>query len=338
MLLIIVTPVPATPFTVVVSVLVLEVFETELTRGTAVPAMPFTEVVNVFADELLETSVTLLLVAGIPFTVLVIVFPDMAKVFVVVGISPERSIPALATPLTVVVNVLPVKLLEMLFTAGAVTDTPFTIEVMVLAVLLNVCVVEAEESVVGAQAVPFQPKTCPLVAPVTVPNGDPFILATTVAPKFPVTSPAVAAVNAELATPLMVLINWFDPFWVRVWLLIKFTPVPTTPFTVVVNVFTELLLLTLFTAAAVTETPFTTDVRVLMALLSVCVVVAGAVVVGAQAVPFHPNTWPVVAPVMVPNGDPFNLETTVAPKFPVTSPAVAAVNTELATPLMVLIN
>jgi len=107
---------------------------------------------------------------------------------------------------------------------------------------------------------------------------------------------------------------------------------------VVVNVFTELVLLTLFTAAAVTETPFTTDVMVLMALLSVCVVVAGAVVVGAQAVPFHPNTWPVVAPVMVPNGDPFNLETTVAPKFPVTSPAVAAVNTELATPLTVLIS
>ena len=161
--MIIVTPVPSTPFTVVVSVLVLEVFETELTRGTAVPAMPFTEVVNVFAEELLETSVTLLLVAGIPFTVLVIVFPDMAKVFVVVGISPERSIPALAIPLTVVVNVLPVKLLEMLFTAGAVTDTPFTTEVMVLAVLLNVWVVDAEEIVVGAQAVPFQPNTCPLV-------------------------------------------------------------------------------------------------------------------------------------------------------------------------------
>lgn len=107
---------------------------------------------------------------------------------------------------------------------------------------------------------------------------------------------------------------------------------------VVVNVFTELVLLTLFTAAAVTETPFTTDVRVLMALLSVCVVVAGAVVVGAQAVPFHPNTWPVVAPVMVPNGDPFNLETTVAPRFPVTSPVELTVSAVLPTPLTVLIS
>ena len=72
------------------------------------------------------------------------------------------------------------------------------------------------------------------------------------------------------------------------------TDVPVMPFTEVVNVFAVLLLLTLFTAGAVTETPFTTDVMVLTALLNVCVVVAGAAVVAVQADPFQPNTCPLV--------------------------------------------
>ena len=179
---------------------------------TAVPATPFTVVVNVFTDELLETEVTVRSLRSkpplvIPLTVVVIVVPDISlETLLIIG----TDVPA--TPLTVVVNVFPVLVLATLFTDGAVTETPFTTEVRVLTALLSVCVVVAGAVVVGAQAVPFQPKTCPLVAPVTVPSGEPFILDTTVAPKFPVTSPAVAAVNTELATPLTVLINWFVPF------------------------------------------------------------------------------------------------------------------------------
>ena len=66
--------------------------------------------------------------------------------------------------------------------------------------------------VAGAHSSPFQLNTCPLVAPVVVPKGDPLIFETVVSPRLPVTSPLVAAVNGLLATPFTVLINWLLSF------------------------------------------------------------------------------------------------------------------------------
>jgi hypothetical protein len=88
--------------------------------------MPFTVVVSELPLELLETEPTLLEVADIPFTTLVIVFPERVRVFVVAGIIPARLMALLATPLTVVVKLLPDKLLEIVPTAFEVADTPFT--------------------------------------------------------------------------------------------------------------------------------------------------------------------------------------------------------------------
>jgi hypothetical protein len=110
------------------------------------------------------------------------------------------------------------------------------------------------------------------------------------------------------------------------------------PFTVVDKAFVLLELLIEFTAGAATETPFTIEVMVFAELLNVCVVVAGAVFAGDQLVPFQERTWPLVAPVVVPNGEPFIFETIDVPKFPVTSPATLAVNAVAATPFTVLIN
>ena len=116
------------------------------------------------------------------------------------------------------------------------------------------------------------------------------------------------------------------------------TVVEVIPFTVVDKALALLVLLTEFTAGAVTETPFTTDVIVLAALLNVCVVFAGAAFDAAQLFPFQERTWPFDAPVVLPNGDPFIFETTDAPKLPVTSPAIFAVKAEATIPLTVLIN
>ena len=157
------------------------------------------------------------------------------------------------------------------------------------------------------------------MAPVVVPSGEPLIFPTTVAPRFPVTSPVAETVSAVLPTPLTVLTSWLVPFCVSVFVLMIFTVAPATPFTVVrivlaldvlemeliilteepvtpltvvVNVFAELVLLTLFTAGAVTDTPFTTDVMVFVELLSVWVVV-----LGVQAVPFQFRTCPLAGAV-----------------------------------------
>jgi len=76
----------------------------------------------------------------------------------------------------------------------------------------------------------------------------------------------------------------------------------------------------------------------LAALLIVCVVIAGAAFDGAQLLPFQDKTWPLVAPVVVPNGEPFIFETVAVPKFPVTSPVIFAVKAEEAMPFTVLIS
>jgi len=66
------------------------------------------------------------------------------------------------TPLTEVVKVFAALVLLTEFTAAVFADTPFTTEVMVLALLLIVCVVVAGAALVGVQADPFQLNTCPL--------------------------------------------------------------------------------------------------------------------------------------------------------------------------------
>jgi hypothetical protein len=116
------------------------------------------------------------------------------------------------TPFTVVDKEFELLVLLIEFTAGAVTETPFTTEVMVFVLLLSVCVVFAGAAFAGDQLPPFQERTCPADAPVVLPNGDPFIFDTTDVPRLPVTSPATLAVKAGVATPLTVLINWLLPF------------------------------------------------------------------------------------------------------------------------------
>jgi hypothetical protein len=111
-----------------------------------------------------------------------------------------------AIPFTVVDKAFVLLVLLIEFTAVAVTETPFTTEVMVLAALPNVCVVIAGAAFDGAQLFPFHDRTWPFDAPVVVPNGDPFIFETTDVPRLPVTSPATLAVKAEVLTPLTVLI------------------------------------------------------------------------------------------------------------------------------------
>ena len=78
---------------------------------------------------------------------------------------------------------------------------------IVLAALLNVCVVFAGAAFDGAQLFPFQERTWPFAAPVVVPNGEPFIFETMDAPRSPLTSPVTVAVSAAEGTPFIVLIN-----------------------------------------------------------------------------------------------------------------------------------
>ena len=241
-------------------------------------------------------------------------------------------------PFTVVDKAFVLLVLLMEFTAGADAATPFTVDVMVLAVLLIVLVVTAGAAFAGAQLFPFQERTWPVEAPVVVPNGDPFIFETTDVPRLPVTSPAKLAVKPEVAMPFTVLINWLVPFCVSVFELMILTGVEEIPFTVVDKAFILLVLLIEFTAGADTETPFTIEVIVLAELLNVCVVFAGAAFDGAQLFPFQERTWPIEAPIVVPNGDPFIFETTDVPRLPVTSPATLAVKAEVAMPLTVLIS
>lgn len=243
---------------------------------TVAPRLPVTSPVEVMVSASAATPFTVLSSWLVPFCVRVLLF--------------TRFTDEPVTPFTVVVSVLAALVLLMLLMIDAFPETPFTSEVSVFAALLSVCVTEPAGTAAGTHAEPFQVSTWPLLAPVVVPSGEPLIFATTVAPRLPVTSPVVLAVSAELAIPFTVLTNWFVPFCVKVLLLIRFTDEPATPFTVVVNVFAELVLLTVFTEGAVTDTPFTTEVIVLTGLLKVCVVVEGAADAGTQAVPFQLST------------------------------------------------
>jgi hypothetical protein len=86
------TAVAAMPLTEVVKLLPDEVFAIELIIGTAVPETPLIVVVKLFTLDELATDPTALLVAAIPFTVLVSVLPDSPKVFVVAEVKAFRLI------------------------------------------------------------------------------------------------------------------------------------------------------------------------------------------------------------------------------------------------------
>ena len=229
------TDVPVTPFTVVVRLLADDVLEIEFIMGTVVALTPFTVVVKLLTDEVLTTALTALLVAATPFTVLVSVLPDKAKVLVVAGKRLVRFKGALVIPFTVVVKLPPDILLDIVLMIGtdapvmpftvvvktlfddtleteltmgtAVPVIPLTVVVKLLGALLVLLTDVDVVIVAGAHAFPFQVSTCPLLAPVVVPNGEPFIFETTDIPRLPVTSPATAAVNGVLAMPLTVLMS-----------------------------------------------------------------------------------------------------------------------------------
>jgi hypothetical protein len=163
----------ATPLTVLVMVLplkasVLVVAGISEDRFTAVPVTPLTVVVRLLPVKLFDTALTLLLVAATPFTVLVSVFPLNASVLLVAGIKADKFTAVPVTPLTVVVRLLPVKLLATVFTMGtAVPVTPLTVVVKLFgAVLVLLTVVVAGAAAAGNHVVPFQAITCPVVGAV----------------------------------------------------------------------------------------------------------------------------------------------------------------------------
>ena len=138
-----------------------------------------------------------------------------------------------------------------------------------------------------------------------------------------------------LATPFTVVVNVLvaDVFETE---LIMGTTVPAIPLTVVERLFAAELLDTVATELLVAVTPLTVLVRVLPDKPNVCVIVAGAAFAGTHAVPFQVKACPLVAPVVIPKGEPLIFDTTAAPKFPVTSPVTFAVSAVAATPFIVL--
>ena len=142
-----------TPFTVVLSVLALEVLLMEFIIGTVLLVIPLTVVLMVLALEVLLT-------------------PDTAEDVV-------------ATPLTVEVRVLVER------------DSEFV-----------VAVANTEAGVTLTQLVPLLLYCSRLpLASDDMETGVPCIFPTVLAPRSPVTSPAIATVYGVLPTPFMVLIN-----------------------------------------------------------------------------------------------------------------------------------
>lgn len=152
-LLMMLTPVPATPFTDVLRVFALDVLLTadtvaevaatpftvdvrvlpdsdmvfELMIGTAVPDTPFTVVLRVFEVDVLLTPDTDEEVAATPFTVDVRVLPNKDRVLELM-----MGAVALATPFTDVLSVLALDVVLTAETAADVAVTPFTEDVSVL--------------------------------------------------------------------------------------------------------------------------------------------------------------------------------------------------------------
>jgi hypothetical protein len=312
------TPVPVTPFTVVVKVLTLEALETPVTMLTEEPVTPFTVVVRLFGEvTVLETVVALpskperLTEDDTPFTVLTRLLPDVLRALLLMMFTPVP-----VTPFTVVVKVLTLEALETPVTMlteepvtpftvvvrlfGEVTvletvvalpskperltedDTPFTVltkllpdvlralllmmftpvPVTPLTVVVKVLTLEALLTVV----LPFSKletltdEDTPLTFEVNCPEATLKLLVV-----FPLKSVGMLTEDDTPFTELTKLL----PDVLRALLLMMFTPVPVTPFTVVVKVLTLELLETvvlLFNSVGMLseeETPFTVLTKLL---------------------------------------------------------------------------
>ena len=162
--LIILTPVPATPFIVVDNVFTELVLATEFTMGavaatplvvlvivftelpsvlllmifTPVPAIPFIVVDKVFTELVLATEFTIGAVAATPFEVLVIVFTELLNVLVeAASTAGDKLSAALAIPLIVEVRLTPLNESALLFTIGTVAPaTPLMVVDRVFAELV----------------------------------------------------------------------------------------------------------------------------------------------------------------------------------------------------------
>ena len=213
--------------------------EFELIIFTPVPVTPFAEVVKVLADEALLKLPITLDVAATPFTVEVSVLPVMLNVFVEAALIADVKFRAVdATPLTVVVKLVPLNEVVLLLTKGTVVlETP----------LIVVLKVFADE-----------------------------VLLTLV----------IAMVVSVI--PFMLLVKIF-PETLKEFVLINGADVPATPLMVEFKLLPDDVLATVFTAFAVAATPFTVEVKVLADELIVCVVpalIAGAKFKAVDATPF----------------------------------------------------
>ena len=257
LLLMMLTPVPVTPLTVVVNVFVLEAFDTVvaefstvpklkdedtpftvLTRFppdvlsalllmmfTALPVTPLTVVVNVFVLEALLTVVLLfnnvpkLTVEDTPFT-LDTKFPPVAVKLLLLIIGTAVDV----TPLTFAVRLLAddVKLLLLIIgTAAAVTPLTEVVKLFALEVLDTVVLLFNK---LGR----LTDEVTPLTLEVSCPDAT--LNALVVLPL----SRVGRLIDED--TPLTVLTR-LPPDVLSALLLMMFTPVPVTPFTVVVSVF-----------------------------------------------------------------------------------------------------
>ena len=126
-------------------------------KSKAVDATPFTVVVKLVP--LNEVALVLIMFApddATPFTVDVKVLADDDKALVLIILTPVP-----ATPFTVVVKVLVEEEFETLFTAGALAETPFTVDVMVFTEEVKVLVVVGIPQL--NVPLPLVVKACPLV-------------------------------------------------------------------------------------------------------------------------------------------------------------------------------
>lgn len=305
------------PFMVEVILFTGFVNELLLTIGTPTPVIPFTVVDSEFTELAFITVFTIGAVAITPFVVLVIVFRELPKVLVVAAATAgDRSNFVEEISFTVDVNNDPVSDRAVVFTAGAEEITPFILEVIIFAVLVNelLFIIGTSEPVTPLIVVFIAFKA--LLLPTELTMGavavTPLVILVKVLtelPKVLVVAAIIAGVklNAALAIPFMADTRLLEAFNVNELLFTSFTPVAVTPFTLVVKVLAVLVLLTVFTMGTPTAaTPFTLVVSVLIALVLLTEFTIGTVaitplVVLVKVLILLPNEW-VVAPLPVVSG------------------------------------
>jgi hypothetical protein len=241
------TPPDATPFIVDVKVVPLKASAFVFTIG-AVAATPLVVLVNVFTALLnvlvvaaattgvkfnppdaiplmvdvkvvpLNDSAfvfTMGAVAAIPLVVLVIVFAELPKVFVVAGTIPDKFTPPDATPFIVDVKVVPLNASAFVFTIGAVAATPLVVLVNVFAELPKVFVVagtmedrltppDATPLIVEVKLVPLKESALELMIETPLPD-IPFTEVDNTLLALELLTPFI--MFTEAPTPLVVLVN-----------------------------------------------------------------------------------------------------------------------------------